>query len=107
MIRGTKEEKKGEKTMKKTLSIMLVLLLTTSVFLFSGCQTKAEGTTTKAPDSTTVAATAATTVAATAATTAAATETTKTGKPLKIAFFVSDLSNVFHQAQFEAAKKYA
>ncbi len=29
------------------------------------------------------------------------------GKPLKIAFFVSDLSNVFHQAQFTEAKKYA
>jgi ABC-type sugar transport system substrate-binding protein len=28
-------------------------------------------------------------------------------KPLKIAFFVSDLSNGFHQAQFAAAKKYA
>ena len=28
-------------------------------------------------------------------------------KPLKIAFFVSDLSNVFHQAQFAEAKKYA
>jgi ABC-type sugar transport system substrate-binding protein len=28
-------------------------------------------------------------------------------KPLRIAFFVSDLSNGFHQAQFAAAKKYA
>ncbi len=28
-------------------------------------------------------------------------------KPLKIAFFVSDLSNGFHQAQYAAAKKYA
>ncbi|MGO9411434.1 MAG: sugar ABC transporter substrate-binding protein [Spirochaetia bacterium] len=28
-------------------------------------------------------------------------------KPLKIAFFVSDLGNVFHQAQFTEAKKYA
>jgi len=28
-------------------------------------------------------------------------------KPMKIAFFVSDLSNVFHQAQFTEAKKYA
>jgi len=28
-------------------------------------------------------------------------------KPLKIAFFVSDLSNVFHQGQFTEAKKYA
>ena len=28
-------------------------------------------------------------------------------KPIKIAFFVSDLSNVFHQGQFAEAKKYA
>ena len=28
-------------------------------------------------------------------------------KPMKIAFFVSDLSNVFHQAQFTEAKRYA
>jgi ABC-type sugar transport system substrate-binding protein len=28
-------------------------------------------------------------------------------KPMKIAFFVSDLSNVFHQGQFTAAQKYA
>ncbi|UCF97799.1 MAG: substrate-binding domain-containing protein [Spirochaetaceae bacterium] len=28
-------------------------------------------------------------------------------KPMKIAFFVSDLGNVFHQAQFTEAKKYA
>jgi len=83
---------------------MLVLLFTTSAFLFSGCQAKTEGTTTKAPDITTAAATTAVTAAVTDA---AATEATKTEKPLKIAFFVSDLSNVFHQAQFEAAKKYA
>jgi len=30
-----------------------------------------------------------------------------TEKPMKIAFFVSDLSNVFHQAQFTEAKRYA
>ncbi|MGA2975167.1 MAG: substrate-binding domain-containing protein [Spirochaetia bacterium] len=31
----------------------------------------------------------------------------KAAKPMKIAFFVSDLSNVFHQGQFAEAKKYA
>ncbi|MCX7037614.1 MAG: substrate-binding domain-containing protein [Spirochaetes bacterium] len=31
----------------------------------------------------------------------------KSEKPMKIAFFVSDLSNVFHQAQFAEAKRYA
>jgi ABC-type sugar transport system substrate-binding protein len=31
----------------------------------------------------------------------------KAAKPLKIAFFVSDLSNVFHQGQYTEAKKYA
>jgi ABC-type sugar transport system substrate-binding protein len=30
-----------------------------------------------------------------------------TKKPLKIGFFVSDYSNTFHQAQYEAAKQYA
>ncbi len=33
--------------------------------------------------------------------------TEKAAKPMKIAFFVSDLSNVFHQAQFTEAKRYA
>jgi ABC-type sugar transport system substrate-binding protein len=33
--------------------------------------------------------------------------TSAADKPMKIAFFVSDLSNVFHQAQFAEAKKYA
>jgi ABC-type sugar transport system substrate-binding protein len=32
---------------------------------------------------------------------------TEKEKPMKIAFFVSDLGNVFHQAQFAEAKKYA
>ena len=41
------------------------------------------------------------------ATEAPAAEAPATGKPLKIAFFVSDLSNVFHQAQFTEAKRYA
>ena len=31
----------------------------------------------------------------------------KSEKPMKIAFFVSDLSNVFHQGQYTEAKKYA
>jgi ABC-type sugar transport system substrate-binding protein len=31
----------------------------------------------------------------------------KAAKPMKIAFFVSDLSNVFHQGQYTEAKKYA
>jgi ABC-type sugar transport system substrate-binding protein len=31
----------------------------------------------------------------------------KAEKPMRIAFFVSDLGNVFHQAQFTEAKKYA
>ena len=30
----------------------------------------------------------------------------KSGKPMKIAFFVSDMGNVFHQAQYAEAKKY-
>src|SRR4026208_1969441 len=38
---------------------------------------------------------------------APATQAPAAEKPLKIAFFVSDLSNVFHQAQFAEAQKYA
>lgn len=38
---------------------------------------------------------------------AAATEAPKPEKPLKIAFFVSDMSNVFHQGQAAVAKAYA
>jgi ABC-type sugar transport system substrate-binding protein len=38
---------------------------------------------------------------------APAAEASSTKQPKKIAFFVSDLSNVFHQAQFTEAKKYA
>jgi ABC-type sugar transport system substrate-binding protein len=38
---------------------------------------------------------------------APATEAPAAEKPMKIAFFVSDLSNVFHQAQATEAKKYA
>jgi len=41
------------------------------------------------------------------AATSAPAATTAPAKPMKIAFFVSDLSNVFHQAQFTEAKKYA
>jgi ABC-type sugar transport system substrate-binding protein len=37
----------------------------------------------------------------------AATQAPAAEKPFKIAFFVSDLSNVFHQAQAAEAKKYA
>jgi ABC-type sugar transport system substrate-binding protein len=42
-----------------------------------------------------------------AATEAAAADASAAKLPKKIAFFVSDLSNVFHQAQFTEAKKYA
>ena len=63
---------------KKLFALMLVLVLTS--LIFSACGSAAPAT--KAP--------------------AAAAE-----KPMKIAFFVSDLSNVFHQAQATEAKKYA
>lgn len=45
--------------------------------------------------------------AAPAAQPAAQPEAPAQTEKLKIAYFVSDLSNVFHQAQFDAAKKYA
>lgn len=59
--------------MKKTVSIVLALLLVAGIGVLAGCQPAAP----EAPES------------------------------LKIAYFVSDYSNVFHQAQFNAAKEYA
>ncbi len=76
--------------MKKILFNLLSVLLLASFFL-SGCGAPATTVPpTQAP---------ATQVAQATAVPAA--------KPLKIAFFVSDLSNVFHQAQAAEAKKYA
>jgi len=54
--------------MKRTISVILMILLVSSM-VFAGAEQEAA--------------------------------------PVKIAFFVSDLSNVFHQAQFAAAKEYA
>ena len=76
--------------MKKKLFALLSLLVLVS-FILSGC--------------------AAPTAAPTAALQAPADQPTQASAPaakaLKIAFFVSDLSNVFHQAQAAEAKKYA
>ncbi|HET9912837.1 MAG TPA: hypothetical protein VFQ13_13155, partial [Anaerolineales bacterium] len=68
--------------MKKNVFVLLTVLVLTGLIL-SACGTPA------AP-----------------ATSAPATKAPET-KPLKIAFFVSDLSNVFHQAQATEAQKYA
>jgi len=73
--------------MKKTLFVLLSMLVLTSMLL-SACGTPA--TATQAP-----------------ATQAPATQASTTKTVKKIAFFVSDLSNVFHQAQVAEAKKYA
>src|SRR5512132_1620361 len=63
--------------MKNKLFVLLLALVLTSL-LFSACGSAAPAT--KAPSA---------------------------EKPMKIAFFVSDLSNVFHQAQATEAQKYA
>ena len=76
--------------MKKNLFALLSVLMLIS-FLLSACGPAA---TTAAP------------APATQAPVAQATQA-PAAKPIKIAFFVSDLSNVFHQAQFAEAKKYA
>lgn len=76
--------------MKKAISVLLALVLIVGISV--GCQPTAPTTGTDAP--------------ATAAE-APATEAEAAEQPLKIAFFVSDLSNVFHQAQVEVAKAYA
>jgi ABC-type sugar transport system substrate-binding protein len=73
--------------MKKTLFVLLSVLVLTSMLL-SACGTAA--TATKAP-----------------ATQAPATKAPAGKTVKKIAFFVSDLSNVFHQAQAAEAVKYA
>ena len=73
--------------MKKNLFVLLTVLVLAS-FILSACGP------------------AATTVPPTQAPAAQATQA-PAAKPIKIAFFVSDLSNVFHQAQFAEAKKYA
>ena len=80
--------------MNKRLFTLLALLVLTSLVL-SACGAA------PAP------APAATTSDAPAAAEAPAADTAPDQKPMKIAFFVSDLSNVFHQAQFAEAKKYA
>ncbi|HVN55781.1 MAG TPA: hypothetical protein VMT46_15725, partial [Anaerolineaceae bacterium] len=78
--------------MKKKLFALMALLVLAS-FVLSACGPAA---TTAAPAPTQAPAAAQPTAAPAAST-----------KPLKIAFFVSDLSNVFHQAQSTEAKKYA
>lgn len=83
--------------MKKTVSILLVLALVVSLGVLAGCQgTQTE--TTAAPE---------TTKAPSGEETTEAESTAPADESLKIAFFVSDMSNVFHQAQFTAAKEYA
>src|SRR5512140_711126 len=74
--------------MKKTLFALLTVLVLAS-FVLSACGPAA--TATQAP----------------AATQAPVATQAPADKPMKIAFFVSDLSNVFHQAQAAEAKKYA
>jgi ABC-type sugar transport system substrate-binding protein len=81
--------------MKKNLFAVLIVLVFT-FFVLSACAPAATPVPpTQAPAATKAPATAQPTQAPAAA------------KPMKIAFFVSDLSNVFHQQQFTEAKKYA
>ena len=89
--------------MNKTLKLTYVVVLCAVMALtlaFVGCKTTTA--TTAAAETTAVAAT-----TAAAVTTAAAAETTAPAKAMKIAYCVSDLSNVFHQAQAAEGKKYA
>ena len=95
---------------KKLFSVLTVLLIIS--FALSACGTPAAPA--PAPAATQPAAPAAQPTVAPAAPAAApaapagpAEYTPATDAPKKIAFFVSDLSNVFHQGQFTAAKKYA
>jgi len=82
--------------MKKVVSFVVIMLLVLSIGILAGCQTVA-------PASSKPAEASAPAASAPAASSPAASE----AKPLKIAYFVSDLSNVFHQGQFAEAKRYA
>ena len=100
--------------MKKNLFALLTVLVFTSLVLIA-CSpaAPAEPAPTKAPAAEATEAPAAEAPATEApaaevpATEAPAAEAPAAEMPKKIAFFVSDLSNVFHQAQFTEAKKYA
>ncbi|HEX9118381.1 MAG TPA: substrate-binding domain-containing protein, partial [Anaerolineae bacterium] len=99
-IEPSSREEKSE--MKRNLSVLLALLVLTSLVL-SACGPAATPVpATKAPAAAQPAAQQPVAAQPTAAPAQAA-----AGKPLKIAFFVSDLTNVFHQQQFTEAKKYA
>jgi ABC-type sugar transport system substrate-binding protein len=97
--------------MKKNLFVILAVLLVAS-FVLSACgggaapvpptAAPAAPQATEAPASTV-----APTAAPAAAAPAAAAYKPATDKPMKIAFFVSDMTNVFHQGQATEAKKYA
>jgi ABC-type sugar transport system substrate-binding protein len=89
-------EKRRKLIMKKNLFAILTVLVLTS-FVLSGCGAAATPAPTQAPAAT----------EAPKATEAPAAAAGPAKAVKKIAFFVSDLSNVFHQAQFAEAKKYA
>ncbi|MEJ2148384.1 MAG: substrate-binding domain-containing protein [Chloroflexota bacterium] len=77
--------------MKKNKWLLFLVLLGACLALFAGCAPAAQQTATEAATE------------APAEEEAAASDT----EGMKIAFFVSDLSNVFHQAQFAEAQRYA
>jgi ABC-type sugar transport system substrate-binding protein len=85
--------------MKKNLFALLSILVLTSLFLFAcGAAATPAAEPAQAP---------AAAEPAEAPAAAEPAEAPAAAKPMKIAFFVSDLSNVFHQAQFAEAQKYA
>ena len=93
--------------MKKNLFTLLTVLVLAS-FVLSACGTAATPVPpTKAPAAAPTQPPAVAPTQAPAAAPAASDYKPATNLPKKIAFFVSDLSNVFHQAQFAEAKKYA
>ncbi len=81
--------------MKKNKWVLLLVLLIVSLALFAGCKPAAEEPAAEEA------------AEEPAAEEAAAEEASSDTEGMKIAFFVSDLSNVFHQAQFAEAQRYA
>ena len=99
--------------MKKNLFVLLAVLVLASLVLSAcgGAAAPAPAAPTEAPaapaEPTAVPAAAEPTKAPEPAAPAAAEYKPATDKPMKIAFFVSDMTNVFHQGQATEAQKYA
>jgi ABC-type sugar transport system substrate-binding protein len=91
--------------MKKVVSLVLILLLVLSFGILAGCS--AAPAAPSAPASSAPAASSAAAPSPAESSPAASSPAASPEKAMKIAYFVSDMKETFHQAQFAEAKKYA